>query len=285
MKTILIPYECGAGATAPGAENGPRALFDAGLAGRLGAFWLREPGVHTPFMERGFEARRAVVLEKAARIRADVEGVVKAGDFPLTVAGDHSIAAGSIRGFAEGKNAHGKIGVLWVDAHADMNTPETTVSGSYHGMPVAALLGLGDAAYCGPKAVLRPEHVCILGGRDIDPPEVALIERLGVRMIGMDEIAAKGLQACMAEALAHISKGADYKVMSFDTDSLWPADFTLATGTPVPGGIDPDAMLAALKTLPRGCFDMIELVEVNPALGNISRTAELAIKLLEAAVL
>ncbi|HRQ60342.1 MAG TPA: arginase family protein, partial [Alphaproteobacteria bacterium] len=77
----------------------------------------------------------------------------------------------------------------------------------------------------------------------------------------------------------------DYKVMSFDTDSLWPADFTLATGTPVPGGIDPDAMLAALKALPRGCFDMIELVEVNPALGNISRTAELAIKLLEAAVL
>lgn len=285
MKTILIPYECGAGASTPGAENGPRTLFDVGVAERLRAFWLREPGIHAPFVERDFEARRAVVLEKAALIRADVEGVVRGGDFALTVAGDHSIAAGSIRGFADAKAAHGKIGLLWVDAHADMNTPDTTVSGSYHGMPVAALLGLGDPDYCGPKPVLAPQHICILGGRDIDPPEAALIQKLGVRMIGMDEIAAKGVQACIADALAHISKGTDYKVMSFDLDSLWPAGFTLATGTPVPDGIEPEAMLAALKTLPRGYFDMVELVEMNPALGDVSQTAELAIKLLEAMVL
>lgn len=282
MKKILIPYECGAGGSTPGAENGPRYLYHAGLAERIGASWIREPKRHSPFTQKDNIIRRSVVLEHTARITLDIAEVIKAGNYPITIAGDHSNAAGSIRGFAESKSAHGRIGVLWVDAHLDMNMPETSLSGSYHGMPLAALLGYGDPQFCGLKTVLDPCHVCILGARDIDPPEATLAKKMGVRIIEMSEIQNKGLAACMAEAIEHIGQGTDYKIMSFDLDALWPHDFALATGTPVLGGIDPNAMLESLRAVPMGTFDMVELVELNPELGDAGKTADLAINLLAA---
>jgi arginase len=292
----LIPYPFGAGATRPGPEHGPIYLKTHGLGAALAAqgvrvVWQDDPEdlfrsgkfgleFHKNLPPRGSPERREAVLYACARMRDRVAEVLKAGDFPVTLGGDHSLAMGSVAGLAEARQAHGRIGMVWIDAHGDINTPETTPSQSYHGMGLAALLGYGDPEFCalgGGQAVLRPEHVAYIGVRDLDPREVALIRDLNIRVFGMDEVRAKGMAAVFREAREIVSCGTDYTALSIDLDAFDPEDAP-AVGSPVPGGLRAEEFLSALP----GVFspDLIDIVEFNPSMGDGEKTSRLVAALL-----
>lgn len=287
MKRVkFIPYECGAGASAPGCENGPHALWKAGIAKGLGE-WLRTPEQHEVLKNLSPQERKSIVLEAVKKVSEDVASVLGDGNFPLTIGGDHSIAAGSIRGLAEAFNAYGNIGLLWIDAHPDLNTLQSSESGALHGMSLSSLIGEGQGSYAGifgNKPVLNPNHVCVFGARSLDGRETQeFFDEIGLRVFQMLEIQDRGLEVCWREALEVISQ-ARIKAISFDLDSLSP-DFELSTGTPVSQGFAPEDILPLLGELNiKEDFDFFELVEFNPALGDAQETAGLCKDILEAAL-
>lgn len=291
---VLIPFVCGAGGSTPGSEQGPVAAESAGLAESLAvqgipARWDVSPAVlfagpdgaaaHTALPPLGDPARRALVMRHCADLRDRVEAAVLAGAIPVTVGGDHAMAAGSIAGFARGHGAHRRIGLLWIDAHADINTPETSPSQAYHGMPVAALLGLGDPEFAGlggaDVPVLRPEHIFYIGLRDLDPGEVEIIDRLGIAHMYAPQVAEIGIEAALQAAAAHIARDTDYLFLSLDLDGFDPA-VAPAVGTPVPGGLMRDDVLPALQVLAQDyVFSGFEVTELNPGLPGAAQTYDL----------
>ena len=194
------------------------------------------------------------------------------------------MGAASIAGLAKEKGAHGRIGVLWVDAHADINTPSTSPSQALHGMPVAALLGLGDkdfASLGGDVPVLKPENICYVGLRDVDDGEVNYMKELGVSGFYMKDIKEKGLVKVMREAMAVITKNTDHLFFSMDIDGLDP-EYAPATGTAVSGGLNLDDLCHALGgVLADNDFDGFEIAEYNPTLGGKDKTTETICTLLK----
>lgn len=294
MKAIkIIPYICGVGGSVQGAEQGAIDLEDTGLVGDLQSAgldvsWHEEPRhlfadqygekAHAEYPDLGTAARKEIALYHCARIRDHVAEVLEAGDFPLTIGGDHSMAAGSIAGLAKAKDAYGRVGVLWIDAHADLNTMDTSPSKALHGMPVASLLGMGDAEYvavCGEGPVLKPENIFCLGLRDVDKGESGFMEKLGIRGYTAAQAYEMGLKKALADAMDAITKDTDYLFLTFDLDSLDPQDAP-ATGTPVPEGFRADDLLPLLKDLVQQYdFDAIEISEYNPTLEGRDQTRAL----------
>lgn len=294
MKKIrLVPYVCGAGASTLGAEQGPVDLFDYGLVDKLALSgvdvdWFENPhdlydsdkgaAAHSGLPPLGAKERRDLVLWHARRFSGRVEEALKGSALPVTIGGDHSMAAASIAALVRVKNAHGRTGVLWIDAHADINTPETSPSQALHGMPVAALLGMGDpdfAALCGgTEPALKPENICYVGLRDVDAGETAYMAELGIKAFYMQDIKEKGLDAVMKEACAHIARHADYLFLDLDVDGLDPSDAP-ATGTPVVGGIKKADFLPALEQIVRDYdFSAFEIAEYNPTLPDKETTRQ-----------
>jgi arginase len=197
---------------------------------------------------------------------------------PLILGGDHSIALGSIAGAARGRS----LGVLWIDAHGDYNTHETTPSGNIHGMPLAASCGLGDSrlvdlAYPGPK--VDPRHVALVGVRDLDEPEKALLRHAGVSVFTMQHIDRQGMDQVMAAALKIVSNGTDGVLASLDLDVLDPREAP-GVRTPVAGGISyREAHLIMELLAESGHMVALDLVEVNPILDRENGTARLAAEL------
>ncbi|HZJ10686.1 MAG TPA: arginase [Trueperaceae bacterium] len=199
------------------------------------------------------------------------------GSFPIALGGDHSISMGTVPGAA----GEARVGVLWIDAHADLNTPATSPSGNVHGMPVAHLLGLGDerfTAIWGGGQRVRPSDLVYLGLRSVDPPEREVIERAGIAAYSMKEIDLRGIAAVAQEALARLA-GVERLHVSFDADVLDPS-LAAGVGTPVPGGLNyREAHLLMELLADSGRVSSLDLVEVNPILDRGNETAATVVEL------
>lgn len=289
ITLLRVPFDWGA--SRRGASHGPEAILQAGLAQKLErlGYELETPAAlsaTTPARAGGESASAgairhldAVVQINEALARA-VAAVERRGSFPLILGGDHSLAIGTIAGLTERPK---KLGLLWFDAHSDLNTPDTSPSGNAHGMSLAAGLGLGDsrlAKLLGRAPKLAPEHVVIIGARDLDAGEKLRIRELGVRCFTMHDIDRLGIAAVMAEAIRRM-EGTDAVHVSFDIDSVDPIEAP-GTGTPVRGGLNYREAHFALELLQEaGIVTSAELVEVNPALDtDDARTVRLAVDLL-----
>ena len=203
-------------------------------------------------------------------------------DFPLVIGGDHSIAMGTIPGVVR---ARGPVGVIWIDAHADFNTAESTPSGNIHGMPLAALVGIGDrrlVGLCGTGTgrTVDPTRVVIIGSRDLDPGEKAFLREVGVNVFTMKEIDRLGLAAVMEQAIELATRDTNGLHISFDMDAVDP-DFAPGVGTRVAGGLTyREAHLSLELIADSGKMTSLEIVEVNPTLDHENRTAIMAAELI-----
>ena len=204
--------------------------------------------------------------------------LASAGDPFVAIGGDHSCAVGTWSGVADALRASGPFGLVWIDAHMDMHVPQTTPSGATHGMPVAALLGEGApelTSIAETAPALSARHVCLVGARSFEPEEIAFAERFGVRVIGMEEVHRRGIDAALAEAHDIASRGTTGFGVSLDLDAFDPSDAP-GVGSPVPGGMAVADFIVPWRKLyadPR-CLGL-ELVEYNPAHDKSARTARL----------
>lgn len=222
------------------------------------------------------------------QLAVEVEAILGADQLPLILGGDHSIAIGSFAGAVSYYKKQSKtLGLIWFDAHADINTPETTPSGNIHGMPLAALLGYGapeltNVAGFAPK--LDPQLCAHVGARDIDVGEREMIRKLGIRFFTMREIDERGMSACMDDAIAIASRGTGGYAVTFDVDALDPGDAP-GSGTLVRGGLTyREAHLGMEKIAEAGGMRSLEIVEINTALDMNNRTAELGVELILSAL-
>jgi arginase len=209
---------------------------------------------------------------------------IQGNHFPLVLGGDHSLSVGSIRGAAK----HKKLGVIWVDAHADFNTAETTPSGNIHGMPLAALCGLGDprlvCLWDETTPVLDPKRVAVIGVRDLDLGEKRNLREAGVMVQSMEQIDRIGMGSALEKAIERVSRDADGIYLSFDMDALDPRHAP-GVGTPVAGGLTfREAHLACEVIAETGKLIGMELVEVNPILDVQNQTAILAVEFIHSAL-
>ena len=228
------------------------------------------------------------IANACEQVATEVEAILEAGEFPIILGGDHSIAVGSFAGAAAYyRKQEQMLGLIWFDAHADMNTPETTPSGNIHGMPLAALFGYGvpELTHVGgfaPK--LDPAMCAHVGARDVDSGERELIKKLGVRFFTMREIDERGLSACMDDAIAIASRGTAGYGVTFDVDALDPGDAP-GSGTLVRGGLTyREAHLGMEKVAEHGGMRSLEMVEINTALDVNNKTAELGVELILSAL-
>jgi arginase len=279
-----------------GVELGPSATRVAGLAPKIAqlGYEVNDRGdlrVERPrtYPREGEKLKYLnEVFATCSELAAETEKIVAAGELPLTIGGDHSIAIGSLGGIAKAYRERGEtLGLIYLDAHADMNTDETTPSGNIHGMPLAVLLGFGAPELVGigghgPKFDVKTcAHI---GGRDLDPGERKLIRELGIRFFTMREIDERGLSVCIDEAIAIASRGSAGFAVTFDVDVLDPGDAP-GSGTLVRGGFTyREAHLAMEKIAESGMMRSLEVVEVNTALDVNNRTAELAVELILSAL-
>ena len=284
------------GASMAGVELGPAALRVARLNRRMAQLGYKVRDLGDLHVEE-----EQVVPDAADKLKhlqeisttcedlaQKVEDVLTAGELPLILGGDHSIAIGSISGFASYcRRREEKPGLIWFDAHADMNTPETSPSGNVHGMPLAVLLGYGsprltNIANFTPK--LDPAFCVHIGARDIDRDERELVRKLGIRFLTMREIDERGMSACMDEAIEIASRASGGYAVTFDVDALDPGDAP-GSGTLVRGGLTyREAHLGMEKIAEAGGMRSLEVVEINTALDVNNKTAELGVELILSAL-
>jgi len=193
----------------------------------------------------------AIVTDQCTQLAQAVIPLVKEKKMFIVIAGDHTSAIGTWSGVSSAIKEKGSIGLIWIDAHMDSNTPETTKTGNLHGMPLACLLGHGDDSlvkliHQSPK--LKPEHVCLIGVRSYDPGEADLLNKLNVRVFYMEEIKQRGLDIIMNEAIQHVSKNTIGYGVSIDIDSMDPADAP-GTGVREKGGIAANELCRALTKM------------------------------------
>lgn len=295
VALVGAPLDLGAGGRR-GVDMGPSALRLAGLHAALTALGFRVEDFGNVAVEqmerlRPGSARMKYLPQIAATCAAVAERVksaAAAGKLPFVLGGDHSVAAGTISGMATHLRARKKkLGVVWIDAHADMNTPATTPSGNVHGMPLASLLGHGPRALthlCGWSQKVDPQNVALVGLRDVDLEESRFVARSGVRAFTMRDIDERGLRNVMQEALSAALAGTEGLHLSFDMDAVDP-DEAPGVGTPVRGGLSyREAHLAMELVADTGKLLSLEVVEVNPVLDTANRTALLAVELMASAL-
>jgi arginase len=252
----------------------------------LGDMRLERPQV---VPEEGAKLKYVREISNACeQLAIEVEAILEADEFPIILGGDHSIAIGSFAGVtAYYRKQQQTLGLIWFDAHADMNTPETTPSGNIHGMPLATLLGYGApelTRVAGFSPKIDPALCAHVGARDIDPGEREMINKLGMRFFTMREIDERGMSACMDEAIAIASQGTAGYGVTFDVDALDPGDAP-GSGTLVRGGLTyREAHLAMEKIAEHGGMRSLEIVEINTALDVNNKTAELGVELILSAL-
>jgi arginase len=279
----LIGAASGWGAGFRHTEEGPAALRKLGLAQ-----WLAEAGVRAEWRamiesEKPWRAHAEVkppetfdlVLRHAARVADAVAATLAGGAFPLVLGGDHAVAMGSWAGVARALS-YRPFGLVLLDAHLDAHTMETTPSMNAHGMGMAALLGHGHPpflALCG--GLLRPEHVCYIGARSYEEGEMALLRRLGVRIILMDEVKRRGVDAALGEAVAIATRDTAAFGITIDLDGFDPADAP-GIGLKEPDGLRARPTLKALSRIARHpALAALEIVEYIPEFDEDLRTAHL----------
>lgn len=304
VHLIGVPLDLGAGCR--GVDMGPSALRRAGIARRLERLGYRvedSGNADAPVAEAldGPGDPGARYLGEVARVLGDLAWRVREArrreQLPVVLGGDHSIAIGTVSGMTgcgdpdvgEGGRTE-RLGLVWVDAHTDANTPETSPSGNLHGMPVAALLGRGPDALLrvggfAPGAPrLRPENVVLVGVRSVDEAEARMVAELGVRVYTMEEVDRRGFAVVAEEATRRALDGADGLHLSLDMDGLDP-EVAPGVGTPVPGGLTYREAHTLMECVAAsGGLRSLEIAEVNPTLDVRNRTAVLAVELAASAL-
>ncbi len=289
IQVIGVPLDLGQ--SRRGVDMGPSAVRVAGLEAKLEALGhiVEDAGnISVAIAEQKKEgdpnAKYLKEITATCTRGADlVYKALEAGKVPIVLGGDHSIAAGTVSGVSEYfRRKDQRIGLLWIDAHSDINTPETSPSGNVHGMPLAALLGLGPTElgsifHDGPK--VAPENVVLVGIRDVDDAEKENIRASGIEFYTMRDIDERGMRTVIEEALRIVGRGTAGYHVSLDMDWIDPEDAP-GVGTPVEGGATyREAHLAMEIIHDHGRMTSFEIVEVNPVIDEHNRTAQLAVEL------
>jgi arginase len=285
-KAAIIGAALDLGAGRRGVDMGPSAIRYAGLEDRLQELgiecddWGNVDTVVAEATASGSPQARFLdqIKETCERIARAVARAVDEERTPIVLGGDHSIALGTLGGLA---SAYGPGGVLWLDAHGDLNTPETSPSGNVHGMPLGAALGRDPAAFASdawPLPALDPAHVVLLGVRSLDEGERAFVRESGIGVYTMSELDRRGIEPVVREALERV-EGARFVHVSLDMDVVDP-ETTPGVGTPVRGGLSyREAHLALELVAESELMTSFEIVEVNPILDRGNETAALAVEL------
>ncbi len=286
MQIDIIGVPIDLGADRRGVDMGPSAIRYAHLQNKLeelGHTVQDEGNVEVAIAEmcKITDAKMKYVdciVPMSRRIAGAVATSVQAGNFPLVIGGDHSLSIGSVRGAARNR----RIGVIWIDAHADFNTAETTPSGNIHGMSLALLAGLGDKRlvqlWNETIPVIDPAKIAIVGARDLDGGEKVNLERAGAMVMGMEQIDRYGLVNAMEKAIERVSRDVDGIYLSLDMDALDP-EHAPGVGTPVPAGLTQrETHLACELIAETNLLIGMDLVEVNPILDGQNKTAALAVE-------
>ncbi|HEY3940573.1 MAG TPA: arginase [Bryobacteraceae bacterium] len=294
IAILGAPLDLGAGRR--GVDMGPSALRLAGLNAKLQAlgYEVEDLGNVSAAQQESVPAGEenakylAQIANSCAKLAGLVKEVLDGGKFPLVLGGDHSIAAGTVAGVAQTFRQRGeKIGIIWIDAHADMNTPESSPSGNVHGMPLACCLGRGPAQLTrifdfAPKAEGR--NVVLIGLRAVDERERAAIRESGVTAFTMRDIDERGLRNILEQAITLATNGTAGFHLSLDMDAVDP-DEAPGVGTPVRGGVTYREAHLAMETIcDSGRIVSMEVVEVNPVLDEANRTALLGVELVTSAM-
>ena len=289
VAVIGAPLDLGAGRR--GVDMGPSAIRYAGLDARLAEIGLvvEDLGnVETAVAEAADEGDpRArylpAVMRTCERVAALVGAAAESGGIPLVLGGDHSVALGSIGGMA---SLHGAGGVLWIDAHGDLNTPETSPSGNVHGMVLAGVLGLAGATFAShawPLPSVEPDRVALVGVRSLDEGERERVKELGIKVFTMSDVDRLGVERCVRESLAHIV-GPGFVHVSLDMDAVDP-DVAPGVGTPVRGGLSYREAHLALELIAESeLASSVDVVEVNPIFDRQNETGKLAVELAASAL-
>ncbi len=286
MQIDIIGVPIDLGADRRGVDMGPSAIRYAHLQQKLQAlgYTVEDKGnIEVPIAEMCSITDPKLkyvdcIVPMSRRAAGAVATSIQSGHFPVVLGGDHSLSLGSIRGAAMVK----KIGVIWIDAHADFNTDKTTPSGNIHGMPLAALCGLGDDRLIRfddkPLPFVDPRRVCILGARDLDPGEKTNLREAGVMVMGMEQIDRYGMVAALEKAIERVSREVDGLYLSFDMDAMDPRHAP-GVGTPVPAGLTQrEGHLACEMLAETGKLLGMDIVEVNAILDVQNQTGALAVE-------
>ena len=290
VAVIGAPLDLGAGRR--GVDMGPSAIRYAGLEQQLteklgvrvtDAGNLISPVVETTAMGDPHARYLDQILDLCDRLAKLVAESAGRGALPLVLGGDHSVALGSLVGMAQ---VRGRGGVVWVDAHGDLNTPATSPSGNVHGMVLAAALGHAGAEFSRegwPLPAVEPGKIALVGVRSLDEGERTLLGSLDAKVFTMSEVDRIGIEPCMREALGHAS-GANFLHVSFDMDAVDP-DYAPGVGTPVRGGLSYREAHLAMETVAESkLLDSLDIVEVNPILDRENTTGQLAVELVASAL-
>jgi len=275
-----------------GVDMGPSALRVAGLQARLKQLGHQVEDIGNIPVKQPEEMpvgeKRAKYMTEIAETCKDLAEIVQKcleEDFvPLVLGGDHSIAAGAVTGVAAHfRKAKKQIGYIWLDAHGDMNTPESSPSGNVHGMPLAAVMGYGAPELVdllGFKPKVEPQNIVLVGVRDLDLQERRLVKKSGVRVFTMRDIDERGMREVMADALKYATDDTDGISVSLDMDFVDPSDAP-GVGTPVRGGVTyREAHLAMEMIADSDAMASMEVVEINPVIDEHNRTALLGVELI-----
>lgn len=288
LQVAIVAVPFGKGAGTPGAELGPAHILKAaGLSRKLTELQIShrlagEISVNSPLPPLlSVKAKHlSEVYEISSQLSERVSEIVAEGSFPLVLGGDHSISIGTIAGLAE---HYEDLGVIWFDAHSDLNTEDTSPSGNIHGMSLGISLGRGIPLLTGLRGMspkIKPEHIAIVGARSLDSGEKAYIRALGIACYTMHDIDRIGIARVMEKVIQQLRQTTDGVHVSFDIDSLDPLEAP-GTGTPVRGGLSyREAHLALELLYQSNLVTSAEVVEVNPSLDHNDQTAKLAVELI-----
>ncbi|GIP63087.1 arginase [Virgibacillus pantothenticus] len=287
ISIIGVPMDLGQ--SRRGVDMGPSAMRYAGAVERLEAlgYKLHDHGDISITRPDKYETGQAYKLKNLLQVveaneilATMVDQAVEKGDFPLVFGGDHSIAIGSLAGIAK---HYDQLGVIWYDAHGDLNTEETSPSGNIHGMPLAVSLGLGHeklTSIAGYTPKVKSENIVIIGARSLDPGEKELIRRKGIQVFTMHEVDRLGMAIVIERAISYLKPRTDGVHLSVDLDGLDPSEAP-GVGTPVIGGMTYRESHLAMEMLAEtGMITSAEFVEVNPILDEKNKTATLAVGLM-----
>lgn len=294
IRVIGVPLDLGQDRR--GVDMGPSAVRVAGLTARLEGLGLKvedagNVAVAAPELKAPGNPKAKYLREIAGTCKKQAEWVLKTledGAFPLVLGGDHSIAVGTVSGVREFyRRQQKRIGLIWLDAHGDFNTPDTTPSGNIHGMALACLLGLGAKELTqlfGTAPKIAADNTVLVGVHELDSGEQQLLRQSGVKVFTMRDLDERGMRSVLEEAIAVASNNTEGFAVSLDMDFV-DAAYAPGVGTPVRGGVTYREAHLALEILSdSGSMLALEVVEVNPVLDDRNRTAELAVELIASAL-
>ena len=292
----IIGFPMDLGADRRGVDMGPSALRIAEIDNRIrslgysvideGDVPVRRP--ENLAVEHASLKYLQPIAESCEMLASTVRRVLDVGGFPLVLGGDHSMSIGTLAGLAGHCREHGKrLGVLWIDAHSDINTPDSSPSGNIHGMPVAASIGIGHPALTsvgGDFRKLDPENIVMIGLRSVDLGEKQLIREKSIRAYTMTDIDRMRMFRVINESLDYLMSRVDHIHVSFDLDSIDP-EIVPGVGTPVPGGLTYREAHFMMETIAeRGALGSLEIAEANPILDVVNRSARFAAELVSSAM-